>query len=134
MLSNGPWPPAVGEHLAIKYRFDQIKIGEFVGFCAGLPTNENLEVRIFKKFSLDVPNNISLWQDCDDNKYIIDKDSVLPARPLVEVVPSLSRMTRSGRQMVFQVENFELMKAFVTIGIGTELELICCTRFLSHAT
>ena len=121
MLSNGPWPPAVGEHLAIKYRFDQIKIGEFVGFCAGLPTNENLEVRIFKKFSLDVPNNMSLWQDCDDNKYIIDKDSVLPARPLVEVVPSLSRMTRSGRQMVFQVENFELMKALVTIGTETDL-------------
>lgn len=120
MLSNGPWPPAVGEHLAIKYRFDQIKIGEFVGFCAGLPTNENLEVRIFKKFSLDVPNNMSLWQDCDDNKYIIDKDSVLPARPLVEVVPSLSRMTRSGRQMVFQVENFELMKALVTIGTETD--------------
>ena len=70
MLSNGPWPPAVGDHLAIKYRFDQIKIGEFVGFCAGLPTNENLEVRIFKKFALDVPNNMSLWQDCDDNKYI----------------------------------------------------------------
>ena len=118
MLSNGPWPPAVGEHLAIKYRFDQIKIGEFVGFCAGWPTNENLEVRIFKKFSLDVPNNMSLWQD--DNKYIIDKDSVFPARPLVEVVPSLSQMTRSGRQMVFQVENFELMKAFVTIGNGTD--------------
>ena len=97
-----------------------MKIGEFVGFCAGLPTNENLEVRIFMKFSLDVPNNMSLWQDCDDNKYIIDKDSVLPARPLVEVVPSLSRMTRSGRQMVFQVENFELMKAFVTIGTGTD--------------
>ena len=51
---------------------------------------------------------------------IIDKDSVLPARPLVEVVPSLSRMTRSGRQMVFQVENFELMKAFVTIDTGTD--------------
>ena len=45
LLSNGPRPPAVGEHLAIKYRFDQIKIGEFIGFCAGLPTNENLEVR-----------------------------------------------------------------------------------------
>ena len=73
-------------------------------------------MRIFKKFSLDVPNNISLWQDCDDNKYIIDKDIVLPARPQVEVVPSLSRMTRSGRQMVFQVENFELLKALVTIG------------------
>ena len=49
LLSNGPWPLAVEEHLAIKYRFDQIKIGEFVGFCAGLPTNKNLEV--------------SLWQD-----------------------------------------------------------------------
>ena len=120
MLFNGPWPLAVEEHLAIKYHFDQIKIGEFVGFCAGLPTNENLEVRIFKKFSLDVPNNMSLWQDCDDNKYIIDKESVLPARPLVEVVPSLSRMTRSGRQMVFQVENFELMKAFGTIGTETD--------------
>ena len=32
LLSNGPWPPAVGEHLTIKYRYDQIKIGEFVGF------------------------------------------------------------------------------------------------------
>ena len=120
LLSNGPWPPAVGEHLAIKYRFDQIKIGEFVGFCAALPTNENLEVRIFKKFSLDVPNNLSLWQDSDDNKYIIDKDCVLPARPQVEVVPSLSPMTRSGRQTVFQVENFELLKAIVTIGTKTD--------------
>ena len=63
LLFNGPWPLAVEEHLAIKYSFDQIKIGEFVRFCAGLPTNENLEVRIFKKFSLDVPNNLSLWQD-----------------------------------------------------------------------
>ena len=99
--------------MAIKYHFNRIKIGEFVGFCADLPTNENVEVRIFKKFSLDVPNNMSLWQDCDDNKYIIDRDSVLPARPQVEVVPSLSRMTRSGRQMVFQVENYELLKALV---------------------
>ena len=38
------------------------------------------------------------------------------ARPQVDVVPSLSQMTRSGRQMVFQVENFELLKALVTIG------------------
>ena len=120
MLSNGPWPPAVGEHLAISYRLDQIKIGEFVGFCDGVPANENLQVRIYKKYSLDVPNNMSLWQDCDDNKYIIDRESVLPVRPQVEVVPSLSRMTRSGRQMVFQVENFELMKALVTIGTDTD--------------
>ena len=104
----------------MSYRFDQIKIGKFVRFCAGFPTNENLEVRIFKKFSLDVPNNMSLLQDCDDNKYIIDKDSLLPARPLVEVVPSLSQMTRSGRQMLFQVENFDLLKALVTIGTETD--------------
>ena len=58
-ISNGPWPPAVGEHLAIKYCFDPIKIVEFVGFCASLPTNEKLEVGKFKKFSLDVPNNMS---------------------------------------------------------------------------
>ena len=63
---------------------------------------------------------MSLWQDCEDNKYIIDRESVLPVRPQVEVVPSLSQMTRSGRQMVFQVENFELMKALVTIGTDTD--------------
>ena len=61
-------------------------------------------------------NNLSLWQDCDDNKYIIEKDSVLPVRPLIEVVPSLSRMTRSGRQMVFQVENYQLIEALATVG------------------
>ena len=110
----------ISQLIAISYHFFESKIGEFVGFCDDSQTNENLEMRIYKKHSLDVPNNLSLWQDCDDNKYIIDRNSVLPVGPLVEVVPSLSRMTRSGRQMVFQVENFERIKALVTVSKETD--------------
>ena len=41
------------------------------------------------------------------------RDSVLPVRPQVEVVPSLSRMTRSGRRVVVQVENFDVISSMV---------------------
>ena len=40
------------------------------------------------------------------------KESILPDRPQIELVPSLSRITRSGRQMVFQVENIDVIESF----------------------
>ena len=106
LASNGPWPPAGGEHLAI-LDGSNFKIGEFV---ESLGDNQ-LEVKIYKPYTLDIPNNMSLWQDCDD-KYTVNRNMILPVRPQIEVVPSLSRMTRSGRRMVFQVENHEVIKSF----------------------
>ena len=44
LLSNGPWPPAIGEHLAIKYCFDPINIGEFVGFFLQAGSEEIQEI------------------------------------------------------------------------------------------
>ncbi len=39
----------------------------------------------------------------------VKKQSVLPVRPQVEVVPSLSKRTRSGRKIVLQFENIDVI-------------------------
>ena len=109
LISNGPWPPKTGEHLVFLYQGTNFKIGEFVN---SLEENQ-LEVKIYQPYTLDVPNNLSLWQDCDDNNYIVSRQMVLPVRPQIEVVPSLSRMTRSGRRMVFPVENNAVIESLV---------------------
>ena len=115
LLTLGPWPPAVGEHLATRTLMSRPKICEFLGFVTRSSVAEgNLRVKIYQEFTLDVPNNLSLWQDSDCNEYIIEKESILPVRPQIEVVPSLSRKTRSGRQIVFQVENFDVIESIIS--------------------
>lgn len=115
MLLSGPWPPKIGEHLAVRTQKGlrtASGICEFLGFCPGITQNEgNLRVKVYQKYSLNVPNNMSLWQDNDSIEYLIDKANVLPVRPMIEVVPSLSRMTRSGRQVIFQVENMDVIES-----------------------
>ena len=116
LLSSGPWPPQIGEHLAVlRLRNSQsnIKICEFLGFVPGLPLHisENLKVKVYEEYTLDIPNNLSLWQDNDNSEYLIERVSILPVRPQIEVVPSLSRMTRSGKKMIFQVENFDIIES-----------------------
>ena len=90
------------------------QICEFLGLEKKLPISgdENVKVKIYEKYTLNVPNNLSLWQDSDCTKYLIAKESILPVRPQIELVPSLSRITRSGRQMVFQVENIDVIESF----------------------
>ena len=113
LLSNGPWPPAIGEHLAIKRRLLPIAIGEFTGFAAGLPEDQNLEVKIYQRYQIDHGKSLLMWQDGDDNSYIIEKCCVLPVRPQLEVVPSLSRTTRSGRRITFQVHNWDVIQTLI---------------------
>ena len=114
LLLSGPWPPVVGEHLAVKTQEDghpTPKICEFLGFVPGIPKEAgNVRVKVYNQYFLNVPTNLALWQDNDSTEFIIEKSNVLPVRPQIEVVPSLSRMTRSGRQIVFQVENFEVIQ------------------------
>ena len=69
-----------------------------------------MRVKVYNQYFLNVPSNLALWQDNDSTEFIIEKSNVLLVRPQIEVVPSLSRMTRSGRQIVFQVENFEVIQ------------------------
>ena len=97
------------------------QICEFLGLEKKLPISgdENVKVKIYEKYTLNVPNNLSLWQDSDCTEYLIAKESILPVRPQIELVPSLSRITRSGRQitrsgrqMVFQVENIDMIESF----------------------
>ena len=84
------------------------KICEFLGFVPGIPKEAgNVRVKVYNQYFLNVPTNLALWQDNDSTEFIIEKSNV---RPQIEVVPSLSRMTRSGRQIVFQVENFEVIQ------------------------
>ena len=84
---------------------------EFLGFVPGIPKEAgNVRVKVYNQYFLNVPTNLALWQGNDSTKFIIEKSNVLPVRPQIEVVPSLSRMTRSGRQIVFQVENFEVIQ------------------------
>ena len=54
---------------------------------------------------------MSLWQMGSVEIVTVLRDSMLLARPHVEVVPSLSRMTRSGRRVVVQVENFDFISS-----------------------
>ena len=111
LVTSGPWPPQVGEHLALLNTTGP-QICEFLGFLPSTIDGANLRVRIFNTYTLNIPNNLSLWQDSDNNEYIVTKDTVLPVRPQIEIVPSLSRLTRSGRQMIFQVENMDVISSF----------------------
>ena len=87
---------------------------EFLGFCPGPPDNHgNLRVKVYQEYSLNVPNNLSLWQDNDSSEYLIDKANVLPVQPTIEVVSNLFRMTRSGQQLNFQVE---IMDVILSLG------------------
>ena len=69
-----------------------------------------MRVKVYNQYFLNVPTNVALWQDNDLIEFITKKSNVLPVCSQIEVVPSLSRMTRSGRQIVFQVENFEVIQ------------------------
>ena len=73
LLLSGPWPPAVGEHLAtIKMPQFIPQICEFLGFTdKNSLVDENLRVKIYTKCSLNVPNNLLLWQDSDSTEYLI---------------------------------------------------------------
>ena len=90
------------------------QICEFLGLVKKLPISgdKNVKVKVYEKYTLNVPNNLSLWQDSDCTEYLIAKESILPVRPQIELVPSLSRITRSGRQMVFQVQNIDTIESF----------------------
>ena len=90
------------------------QICEFLGLVKKLPISgdKNVKVKVYEKYTLNVPNNLSLWQDSDCTEYLIAKESILPVCPQIELVPSLSRITRSGRQMVFQVENIDVIESF----------------------
>ena len=48
-------------------------------------------------------------QSLDSSSTYVKKQSVLPVRPQVEVVPSLSKRTRLGRKIVLQVENIDVI-------------------------
>ena len=48
-------------------------------------------------------------QSLDSSSTYDKKQSVLPVRPQVEVVPSLSKRTRLGRKIVLQVENIDVI-------------------------
>ena len=112
LLSSGPWPPQIEEHLAVlmlRNSQSNIKICEFLGFVPGLPLqiSKNLKVKVYEEYTLDIPNNFSLWQDNDNSEYLIERVSNLPVRPQ----KSLSRMTKAGRKMIFQVENFDVIES-----------------------
>ena len=53
--------------------------------------------------------SLEVAQCLDSSSTYVKKQSVLPVRPQVEVVPSLSKRTRSGRKIVLQVENIDVI-------------------------
>ena len=66
---------------------------------------------MYSKYVLEIHSNLSLWQDVDSETLIVRKAAVMPVRPQIEVVPSLSRKTRSGRKIIYQVENMDVIAA-----------------------
>lgn len=70
---------------------------------------DTVECVIFTPYTLDIDCNLSLWQSLDSSSTYVKKQSVLPVRPQVEVVPSLSKRTRLGRKIVLQVENIDVI-------------------------
>ena len=107
LAANGIWPPQPGVHLAVLTN-DETIIVEVVS----LLDDDKIEVKPFKKYELDSNfGNLSLWQDVDTDLIIVPKSSILPSRPQIEIVPSLSRLTRSGRRIVYQVENMDLVNS-----------------------
>ena len=115
LVTSGVWPPKVGEHLALHDSSKGPIICEFLEFLPEEHKDVSLRVRMFQKYFLNMPNNLSLWQDNDSDEYVVTKSQILPVRPQIELVPSLSRQTRSGRKMVFQVENMEVISSFTSL-------------------
>ena len=93
------------------YSLNPIRICEFVKFIDNpVPDRaENLEVIVYDPYHLEMQTNLSLWQYTEKEHHVISKAEVLPIRPQLELVPSLSRLTRSGRKMIFQVENMDVI-------------------------
>ena len=75
-MLSGPWPPVVGEHLAVKTQEDghpTPKICEFLGFVPGIPKEAgNVRVKVYNQYFLNVPTNLALWQDNDSTEFIIE--------------------------------------------------------------
>ena len=107
LLSSGIWPPKAGQHLAVQF-YDGTKVCEVPEIST---SGEMVEVIVFDQFTLDIDHNMSLWQMGGVEIVTVLGDSMLLVRPQVEVVPSLSRMTRSGRRVVVQVENFDVISS-----------------------
>ena len=96
LASNGFWPPKIGEHLAILYE-NGVQIGEVVGSDGNsyekIETpypNDEVTIKLYSKYMLEIHSNLSLWQDVDSKTLIVDRANVMQVRPQIEVVPSLS--------------------------------------------
>jgi hypothetical protein len=104
-MSHGPWPPSVGEHLAIKFE-GGIEIVEVTN------TIPILECHVFKKDDLKELESLHLFCDSDLVSIPFEKESVIPIRPLIDVVQSFSKQTRSRRKIIYQVENVDVINSF----------------------
>ena len=71
-------------------------------------------------------------QSLDSSSTYVKKQSVLPVRPQVEVVPSLSKRTRSGRKIVLQVENIDVIASMsknIILNMKLQLFRFFCNFF-----
>ena len=99
--------------MAIQLSVNRTAICEFVKFFDTPEPNSdrNVEVIVYDPYRLEMQTNLSLWQYTEKEHYVISKEDVLPMRPKLELVPSLSQLTRAGRKMVFQVENMDVIES-----------------------
>jgi hypothetical protein len=108
IASNGLWPPSPMMHLAVMHD-NNWQIAEVQEVKSDLTAS----VHLFTK--LDLPNyeTLSLWQHLDSETVSEEKSSVLPARPMVDIVRCLSTMSRSRRKIIYQLENPQMFDSFV---------------------
>jgi hypothetical protein len=108
LVANGPWPPIITDHLAVK-----TGEGWTIGEVSELKDSTAALLRLFERVEIPGFEQFSLWQDRDGDLIEVSKTSVLPARPLTDVVPSLSTMTKSRRKIIFQLENYMIIDSLV---------------------
>ena len=87
-VSHHPWPPTVGEYLAVILE-EGLNIVEVVKHQG----NVLVSCHFLKKYEIEGYDNLSLWIDSDADPVSVEKSAVLPVRPIIELVPSLSTMT-----------------------------------------
>ena len=109
LAAHGPWPPKPHEHLAIK-----MQSGWAIGEMIKLETPTSIILHLFKPFKITGYEHFNLWKDTDSDEIVVEKASVLPARPQIDLVPSLCTMTRSRRNIIYQLENHKMIQSIAT--------------------
>lgn len=105
ILCHGLWPPQLHEHLAIRN-------GSCFSIIECIKNDDVICCKLLRKYDLLDAEQLHLYCDTNEEAFEIEIASVFPVRPILDIVPSMSTLTRSRGKLIYQLENYDVLAAF----------------------